>query len=259
MNASRLVFSSLFIVVFLLISCREKNKDAVKSADFTYRILENGEVEFTANQSMGDQIKYAWNFGDGQTLSASSDLKTVRHFFSSDGSYQVNLKVTGNDEKYFSTTKEASQSVTIGNVPNRVKIVSMQLVSYDPDYRWDPDNSDPDVYVKICQHTTMCSNQVVKSSTSPDVSQSNLPLTFILSPSLELQSSTPLSFGCFDDDGFGLCGAQEDLQLLMEVGTYSLDTFRSLSNNDVNDSYPSSYQLKQGKTTIRLGLEWYRE
>lgn len=72
--------------------------DEPVQALFDYKVMEFGEkglvlardpIEFT-NHSLGNELSYLWNFGDGNT----STLPQPRHRFEREGTYEITLTVT---------------------------------------------------------------------------------------------------------------------------------------------------------------------
>lgn len=90
-------------------------------ADFDILGLPAGagdEVTFDAKKS-ADNVKiekYEWNFGDG---SAEDTGKLVKHIFAVDGTYNVNLKVTDNEQNSSSITR----SVLIKTLPPESPVI----------------------------------------------------------------------------------------------------------------------------------------
>ncbi|MBN2519927.1 MAG: PKD domain-containing protein [Bacteroidales bacterium] len=65
----------------------------------TFNGCENEEIIFTNNSTQS--IWYKWDFGDGKV----SFVKNPIHFYSEPGTYEVCLKIKGEDNEYYSTCK----------------------------------------------------------------------------------------------------------------------------------------------------------
>jgi len=96
------IFTFIFLAGIIIFSACEKN---VPSASFTHSSgsYEEGDtVYFTSTSSKANSFQ--WDFGDGST---STD-ENPYHIYSTTGTYEVSLKVTGEDG-----SDEAKESITI--------------------------------------------------------------------------------------------------------------------------------------------------
>jgi len=115
------------------ITVSEKPKPPI--ASFTYSPLPPynpviGEnITFDASQSKGTIVKYVWDFGDGDVKETTESK--IKHSYSINGTYNVNLTVTD----ICGETNSTSKSVTVKRPPV-VLVHGFQSVDYDPEEIW---------------------------------------------------------------------------------------------------------------------------
>ena len=130
----------IFLALTLFIVSCKKNDTAPVLAGFTYKELENGEIQFFNESSEAES--YVWNFGDGST----SQEAFPTHIYAANGEYEVTLvakgpngentkaqKVKVTSVKNYEGTWEGAGQFTIvsGGVPaeNRSYVVDITKLS----------------------------------------------------------------------------------------------------------------------------------
>jgi len=117
---------ALLLPLFLFYSCKKNGPIAcVSSMDEKYEV--DDKVTFLANCSENG-FRYYWDFGDGN----NSEEKNPEHFYTSSGTYTVELKVYSKNNKSF---KSDFKTVTVKDRPVSVVITSIVLSSF-PELNW---------------------------------------------------------------------------------------------------------------------------
>jgi PKD repeat protein len=91
----------------------------------------NETVTFDASNSSdpdGTIVNYFWSFGDGTTENQTGGVTTI-HSYTSEGSYNVTLTVTDNDQLTYTTTK----SITVNPPPKEDPEASFTYSLLDPE------------------------------------------------------------------------------------------------------------------------------
>jgi PKD repeat protein len=88
-------------------------------------------VNFDASSSSdpdGTIVNYFWSFGDGETENQTGGFTTI-HSYTSEGSYNVTLTVTDNDQLIFTTTK----TITVSPPPKETPEASFTYSPLNPE------------------------------------------------------------------------------------------------------------------------------
>lgn len=141
-------FSILAMGILLYGCSKEDLIPAAPTVDFSFSGANQTApaiVSFTGNSDKA--TTYFWEFGDG----AVSTLMNPSHTYSTGGSYNVKLTVTG-----ASGTNSITKAVTIVKAISKVKITSIAVVAIPSKnglFSWDSSSDNPDIYLKISDET----------------------------------------------------------------------------------------------------------
>jgi hypothetical protein len=189
------------------------------------------KVTFLANCSENGFRCY-WDFGDGD----NSEEKNPEHFYTSSGTYTVELKVYSKNNKSF---KSDFKTVTVKDRPVSVVINSIVLSSF-PELNWNGGLWDvqglPDIRFQIVDGTTTYMDGVEigqdQEFSQPYVYYNDFPVT--------LPYSSNYLINVLDDDG----GSDELMSVVnFNPLLYSLDE-------------ESSVTIIDGDCTLILKLQW---
>ncbi|SNR17253.1 PKD domain-containing protein [Tenacibaculum jejuense] len=96
------------------------------TANKTSPVIENTQVEFTANatDADGNKLSYRWDFGDG-TPKTEWTTKTVNHTFTEAGNYNVQVQISDNNGGFV----VASKAIVVSeNLPNTAPTQSGPII-----------------------------------------------------------------------------------------------------------------------------------
>ena len=128
------IFLALFGFAFLLSGCDSgvETNDPPEAA-FNAEVTGDYTVQFDATKSSdpdGNELNYAWNFGDGTVTDTTTDNASISHTYQENGPYNVTLTVldNGSPQRTASSTMEVSLGlttfeVTVANVSSPTPIL----------------------------------------------------------------------------------------------------------------------------------------
>ena len=223
-------YLSLLLVILLFDSCKKDEPVAcISSMDEKYE--EDDKVTFLANCSENG-FRYYWDFGDGN----NSEEKNPEHFYTSSGTYTVELKVYSKNNKSF---KSDFKIVTVKDRPVSVVITAIVLSSF-PELNWNGGLWDiqglPDIRFQIVDGTVTYMDGLEigqnQEFSQPYVYYNDFPVT--------LTYSSNYLINVLDEDG----GSDELMSVVnFNPLLYSLDEASSITITD-------------GDCTLTLRLEW---
>lgn len=220
----------LLLLLFLFDSCKKNDPIAcISSMNEKYEV--DDKVTFLANCSENG-FRYYWDFGDG----SSSEEKNPEHFYTSSGTYAVELKVYSKNNKSF---KSDFKSVTVKDRPVSVLITSVVLSSFPElnwlGYSWDIGGL-PDIRFQIVDGATtyLDGYEVAQDA------DFNLSYTYYGDFPITLPYTSNYFINVLDEDG-----VTDELVSVMNFvpSSYSLDE-------------ESSVTIIDGDCTIILKLQW---
>ena len=223
-------YLSLLLVILLFDSCKKDEPVAcISSMDEKYE--EDDKVTFLANCSENG-FRYYWDFGDGN----NSEEKNPEHFYTSSGTYTVELKVYSKNNKSF---KSDFKIVTVKDRPVSVVITAIVLSSF-PELNWSGNLWDfqglPDVRFQIVDGITIHLDGL---ETGQDQLFSQYYVYYNDFP-ITLPYSSSYLINVIDDDG----GSDELMSVVnFNPLLYSLDE-------------ASSVAIIVGECTLILKLDW---
>ena len=220
----------LLLLLLLFDSCKKNDPVAcISSMDEKYEV--DDKVTFLANCSENG-FSYYWGFGDGN----NSEEKNPEHFYTSSGTYTVELKVYSKNNKSF---KSDFKTVTVKDRPVSVVITSIVLSSF-PELNWNGGLWDiqglPDIRFQLVGGTTTYMDGV-EIGQDADFNQS---YTYYSDFPITLPYISNYFINVLDEDG-----VTDELVSVVNFppSSYSLDE-------------ESSVTIIDGDCTLILKLQW---
>lgn len=220
----------LLLLLLLFDSCKKNDPIAcISSMDEKYEV--DDKVTFLANCSENG-FRYYWDFGDGN----NSEEKNPEHFYTSSGTYTVELKVYSKNNKSF---KSDFKTVTVKDRPVSVVITSVVLSNFS-EFNWLGDYWDiqglPDVRFQIVDGVTT----YLDGAEIAQDADFNLSYTYYGDFPITLPYNLNYFINVLDEDGT----TDELISVLnFNPALYSLDE-------------ESSVTIIDGDCTLILKLQW---
>lgn len=269
------------IVVLMMIipifGCGDEEPTQILTVDFTYSFVDDNHILFS-NESSGDYLSLSWDFGNGQAESTTSKNATFEIYYPIAGSYDVTLKLTGQNGETQSISKnlniiagDFSFSVTINNeAPNSVQLKNTSTGNPDS-FSWLFRNKKVENEQEIVAYFPYAGTYDIEFLVEKDGKTYSLVKTIDISQNdsnyfskLELTWSDEFNSDAVNTDFWsfetGSCGwGNNELQnytngnnAKVQDGILTI-TAEKLNDNKVAGSYTSTRMISSGKKEFTYG------